>query len=93
MGCSLCCGCARACSLIRYASEGNPDTRDCLAAFLIGAGNNSFFSGPDGWEIEQSAADPTGIRDVQRRWRPEYDRPLGPVNHSTTFHHIPSHSA
>lgn len=61
-----------------YKGEGNPDTRDCLAAFLIGAGNNSFFSGPDGWAIRQSSEDPTGLQDVQSRWRSEYDRPLGP---------------
>ena len=63
---------------LRYAGAGNPDTRDCLAAFLIGAGNNSFFSGPDGWSIRRSAEDPAGIQDVKQRWRPEYDRPLGP---------------
>lgn len=61
-----------------YSGVGNPDTRDCLAAFLIGAGNNSFFSGPDAWNVRQSAEDPTGIQDVVARWRPEYEKPLGP---------------
>ena len=60
-----------------YSGVGNPDTRDCLAAFLIGAGNNSFFSGPDGWEIRESSEDPTGIQDILGRWRPYYDKPLG----------------
>lgn len=61
-----------------YAGAGNPDTRDCLAAFLIGTGPNAYFSGPDSWNVRQSAQDPAGIEDVRARWRPEYDKPLGP---------------
>ena len=55
-----------------------PDTRDCLAAFLVGTGPNAFFSGPDSWNVRQSAEDPAGIEDIRSRWRADYDKPLGP---------------
>ena len=51
--------------------------RDALAAFLIGTGPYQYFSGPYGWQIDQSCADPLGINDIKRRWLPEFDKPLG----------------
>ena len=53
------------------------DVRDALAAFLIATGPFQYFSGPYGWQIVQTCADPLGLGDIQRRWLPEFDRPLG----------------
>ena len=55
----------------------NADVRDALAAFLLGTGPYAYFSGPYGWQITQSCADPLGIYDIRRRWLPEFDKPLG----------------
>ena len=55
----------------------NADVRDALAAFLIGTGPYQYFSGPYGWQIDQTCADPLGINDIKRRWLPEFDKPLG----------------
>lgn len=57
-----------------------PDVADAMAAFLIGTGPNVFFSGPYSCSIAPSPAYPphsAGLADVQQRWRPEYDFPLG----------------
>jgi len=60
-----------------YSAARNPDVRDALAAFLIGTGPLSFFSGPFGWQVRQDWLDPLGIVDLRQRWLPEFDKPLG----------------
>jgi hypothetical protein len=55
----------------------NADVRDALAAFLIGTGPYQYFSGPYGWQISQTCDDPLGLRDIRRRWLPEFDKALG----------------
>jgi len=41
-----------------YLGAKNPDVRDALAGFLIGAGENAYFSGPYTWAIAQTWSDP-----------------------------------
>jgi len=42
---------------------------DSLAAFLIGAGERSYYACTSGWKVQ---ADP-----IEEAWKPEYDKPLG----------------
>lgn len=44
---------------------------------LIGTGPYQYFSGPYGWQISQTCDDPLGLRDIRRRWLPEFDKALG----------------
>ena len=44
-----------------YLAGANPDVRDALAAFLIATGPLAYFSGPYGWQIDQTWEDPLGM--------------------------------
>ena len=58
-----------------YGEDGTADEHcskgvtNSLAAFLIGAGERSYYGCSHGWKVQ---ADP-----IEDAWRPEYDRPLG----------------
>ena len=67
------------------------DVRDAMAAFLIGTGPGVFFSGPYSVSVGPThragrGADPPGYQhewglwDIQQRWRPEFEYPLGEPN-------------
>jgi hypothetical protein len=58
-----------------YGEDGSADDHcskgvtNSLSAFLIGAGEHSYYGCSRGWKVQ---ADP-----VEAAWRPEYERPLG----------------
>ena len=66
-----------------YGVDGDADDHcskgivNSLAAFLIGAGERSYYACSQGWKIQM---DP-----VEEAWKPEYDKPLGAPNASALY--------